>query len=88
MVDHLHGGANTDQQQERNDENRNRAAQNRLSAHQAPISGFGNRLRQPFDRIGSNRRTRRFGVRHCLPPFGQSLTAAFGKMCRISPESS
>ena len=64
MVEHLHHGADADGEQEGDDEGGHRAAQRGLGGQQASISGVGDRLRQPLDRIRSRGRTRRFGARH------------------------
>ena len=64
MVEHLHHGADADGEQEGDDEGGHGAAQRGLGGQQASISGLGDRLRQPLDRIRSRGRTRRFGARH------------------------
>ncbi len=53
MLEHLHRGADADRHHEGDDENGNRAPQQRLGGQEAPISGIGDRLRQPLDRIGT-----------------------------------
>ena len=85
IVEHLHDRADAACQQECDDEDRHRAAQQRLRGQQPPIGGLRDSLCQAFDGIGTRRRTRRFGARHCQPPFGISPTPVTGRMCRISP---
>ena len=53
LLEDLHQRADADGDEEGDDENRNGAAQKRLGAQQAPIRGFGDRVGQPLDRIGT-----------------------------------
>ena len=69
LLEHLHAGADRNGDQKGDDQNRHRAAQQRLGAQEAVIRRLGDRLRQPLDRIRAYRRTRRLGARHIEPPF-------------------
>ena len=51
MVEHLHGGADADGGEKRDDEHRNGAAQQGLSGQQAPIRRLGDRLRETLNGI-------------------------------------
>ena len=51
MVEHLHGGADANGDQKRDDEHRNGASQQRLSGQQAAIRRLGDRLRKTLNGI-------------------------------------
>jgi hypothetical protein len=85
LVEHLHAGADADGDEEREDQHRNGAAQQRLGRQEPPICRLGNRLCEALDRIRLCRRTRHIGARHRRPPFGMSPPPWSGRMCRISP---
>jgi len=53
MLEHLHGSTDADRRQEGDDKSGDGAAQQWFGGQESPIGGFGDRLRQPLDRIGT-----------------------------------
>ena len=64
VVKDLHGGADANGGEKRDDEYRNGAAQQGLGGQQAAIRRLGDRLREALNRIRACRRTRHPGARH------------------------
>ena len=64
VIEDLHGGADANGGEKRDDEHRNGAAQQGLGGQQAAIRRLGDRLRETLNRIRACRRTRHPGARH------------------------
>ena len=84
MIQHLHGGADADGQQEGDDEDGNGAAKQGFRRQKAAIGRLGNGLRKAFDRIAMCRRTRQVGARHRPPPCGISPDTHESEGCAAS----